>query len=93
MTITLDISPEAEKRLQRRASLAGVPLPQLLAGLVEQASLVDVAPATLPLPPMPALIAVMTPAQRVAALNEMISHSPSGPSLPDDAFDRGELYG
>jgi len=44
MTIMLDISPEAEKRLRQRASLAGVPFPQLLTQLVEQATLTEAEP-------------------------------------------------
>jgi|GEM_PF-3519813 len=46
MTIMLDISPEAEKRLRQRASLAGVPFPQLLTRLVEQAALTEEMPVS-----------------------------------------------
>jgi hypothetical protein len=39
MTLTLDISPEAEERLGRRAEREGVDLPKLAAGLLEDLSL------------------------------------------------------
>ena len=38
MTISLDLRPETEEVLRRQASLAGIPLPQLLAQLVEEAA-------------------------------------------------------
>ena len=39
MVLTLDLSPQAEERLQRRAALEGIALPDLAAGILETASL------------------------------------------------------
>jgi hypothetical protein len=89
MTITLEISSETEERLQRRADLIGKPLPEYVAELVERASQTTL-PATLPLPPTP--LAHLTPAEQNAAIDRLIANSPAAPSLPDSAFDRGEIY-
>jgi hypothetical protein len=37
MTLTLDISPETEQRLQRGATQAGLPLDELVVGILEEA--------------------------------------------------------
>lgn len=89
MTITLEISPETEERLQRTAALVGKPFPQYVAELIERASHASLPPA-LPLPPMP--IATMTREEQNAAIDRLIAGSPAAPPLPDAAFDRGEIY-
>ena len=38
MTLTVNVSPEAESRLQRRAKINGIPLTELISEIVEEAS-------------------------------------------------------
>jgi hypothetical protein len=44
MTLTLDLATDVEERLKRRATLAGIPLQELVANIIEDAAQSDVAP-------------------------------------------------
>lgn len=93
MTVTVNISPQTEEWLKHRADLLDVPVAEIVTALVEQVSQAEGPLPRYAPPPMPAVVTGMTPEQRIADLHEMLSDSPVGPSLPSEAFDRGELYG
>ena len=97
MTITLEIPQEIERQIRERATAAGVSVGDfasslLVAGIFNageaQRRLVE-AKST----PQARHILSMSIAERLATLQQIFeAPRPLAPALPDDAFDRAELY-
>jgi hypothetical protein len=45
MTLTLELSPQTEERLKQRAAIEGIPLPEFVAGIVEEAARAETRPS------------------------------------------------
>jgi len=92
MTITLDISPEAERELQERADIEGIDLSKLAADILEgvvrarniETSTVAYKSAQ-KIPPK-------TLAERIAALDALIAQGVKAPSISDEALSSEGLY-
>ena len=79
MTITLDIAPEVQAELARRAAAQGRALEVYVAGLLEEA-------AHLPVPGR------LNEDRLECTLREVAQFSRKIPSLPDEVFTREALY-
>jgi hypothetical protein len=80
MTITVDIKPEVQEELSRRAAARGVDIGVYAASLLEEAAHIPARPKTL------------SPGQLENTLRELAQFSPKIPLLPDEAFSRESLY-
>lgn len=91
MTITLNISPEAEAELQRRALAEGRPFPTLVAEIVETSALGGSLPLTaLPLPQTPQ--AHMSIDEWRKSLEAIAASAPPSPVLSQEATRRASIY-
>jgi len=80
MTITLDISPEAEAELLRQAASQGVAVEAHAASLLEEAV------------HLPAMPSKFSRERLEITLREMAQFSEKIPMWPDEAFSRENLY-
>ena len=80
MAITIELTPEVEARLRKRAQARGLDVPTYASELLKQAtgSLSDSNQGSL--------------AEFEAALDQLAAHSQKIPLLPDEAFTRANLY-
>ncbi len=83
MTLTIELTPEVEKRLQHEAKQRGVASELYARQLLEEKLL-----------PASATASQKSPQERVKAFNEWVnSHDPNLPPLPDEAYERESFYG
>jgi hypothetical protein len=80
MTIIIDIKPEVQEELSRRAAAHGVDIGAYAASLLEEAAHVPAGPKTL------------SQSQLENTLQELAQFSRKIPLLPDEAFSRESLY-
>jgi hypothetical protein len=80
MTIVIDIKPEVQEELSRRAAAHGVDIGAYAASLLEEAAHVPAGPKTL------------SQSQLENTLQELAQFSRKIPLLPDEAFSRESLY-
>ena len=80
MTILIDIKPEVQAELSRRAAAHGVDIGSYAASLLEEAAHV------------PAGSKALSEDQLDATLRELAQFSHKIPLLPDEAFSRESLY-
>jgi hypothetical protein len=80
MTIIIDIKPEVQEELSRRAAAHGVDIGAYAASLLEEAAHVPAGPKTL------------SQSQLENTLQELAQFSHKIPLLPDEAFSRESLY-
>jgi hypothetical protein len=80
MTIIIDIKPEVQAELSRRAAAHGVDIDAYAASLLEEAAQIPVSSKKL------------SEIQLDATLRELAQFSHKIPLLPDEAFSRESLY-
>ena len=80
MTILIDVKPEVEAELSRRAAAQGVDIAAYAASLLEEAAHVLAEPKQL------------NQTDLDSTLQELAQFSHKIPMLPDDAFSRESLY-
>jgi hypothetical protein len=80
MTITINIAPEVQEELSRRAAARGVDIAVYVASLLESAA------------SAPAGAKSLTRSQLENTLRELAQFSDKTPLLPDEAFSRESLY-
>jgi hypothetical protein len=80
MTITINIKPEVQEELSRRAAAHGLDVGVYVASLLESAAGV------------PAKVNSLTLSQLENTLRQLAQFSHKTPLLPDEAFSRENLY-
>jgi predicted transcriptional regulator len=87
MTLTIDLPPELEERLQREAEKRGLTVSEYTRHLIEQ-----LLPARQE--ERKSLWETLTPDEWERAFDEYLaSHVPTKPPLPPEAFERASFYG
>jgi hypothetical protein len=90
MTLTIDLSPELERRLQEEASKRGIPTPEYARAVLE----VHLSKAPAAGEEKSPFYATATHEEWVAAFDKWIAdHAVNGPPLPPEALRREHFYG